>query len=54
MDAVREIQRRFRHVAAGQGNGERDKRQKTWKWRDRKRLARAVEHGGSEPGSMNI
>lgn len=57
MDAVREIQRRFRHGAKGQGNREREKenkRQKKQKWRDRKKLARVVEHGGSEPGSMNI
>lgn len=57
MDAVREIQRRFRHGAKGQGNREREKenkKQKKQKWRDRKKLARVVEHGGSEPGSMNI
>lgn len=50
---VRETERRFRCIAKGQGNKEREnKRQK--KWKDRKRLARVVEHGSSEPVRMNI
>lgn len=35
MDAVREIDKRFRHVAKGQEKW-KEKKQKKWNWRDRK------------------
>lgn len=53
MDAVRQIDKRFRHVAKGQGNVEREGAEEM-ELEGQKRLARAVDQGGSEPGSMNI
>lgn len=53
MDAVREIDKRFRHVAKGRGNVGREGAEEM-ELEGQKRLARVVDHSGSEPGSMNI